>query len=169
MWQFINTIISTKQQAYFPYSKILNNDTVIEDPILISELFNDYLVKIGQSVTNKTSNLLNLDFNLYLKNRAFTTIALSSLQSDKLFNIINNLNPNKACGYHNISSYFLRVGAEILAPILSVYFELALELGIFPQIFKTAKVIPIHKPGNKQLVQNYRLISLPPCLSKILT
>ena len=63
---------------------------------------------------------------------------------------------------------FLRLGAEILAHILFVYFELALELGIFSQIFKTAKIIPIHKSGNKQLVQNYRPISFLTCLSKIL-
>ena len=63
---------------------------------------------------------------------------------------------------------FLRLGAEILAFILSIDFELVFEFGIFPQIFKTAKVIPIHKSGNKQLVQNYRPISLLPCVSKIL-
>ena len=97
----------------------------------------------------------------------FTTIVLSSPQPAELFNIIINLNPNKAGGYDNISSYLLRLGAVILAPILSVYFELALELGMFPQIFKTVKVIPIHKFCAK-LVQNYRPISLLPYLSKIL-
>ena len=35
-------------------------------------------------------------------------------------------------------------------------------------IFKTAKVVPIFKSGNKHLVQNYRPISLLPCLSKAL-
>ena len=69
MWQFINTNISSEQQAFFAYSKILNNDNVFEDPILILEPFNDYFVKIGQSIPNKTTYLLNLDFNLYLKNR----------------------------------------------------------------------------------------------------
>ena len=34
-------------------------------------------------------------------------------------------------------------------------------------MFKTAKVIPIHKSGNKQLVQNYCPLSLLSCLSKI--
>ena len=79
-----------------PSPKTLNNHTVIEDPFLISELFNDYFVKIGQSIANKTTNLLNLDFNLYLKNRVFTIIVLSFRQPDELFNIINSLNPNKA-------------------------------------------------------------------------
>ena len=63
---------------------------------------------------------------------------------------------------------FLRIGAFVLAPILGVYFGKALALGIFPLIFKTAKVIPIFKSGNKDNIGNYRPIALPPNLSKIL-
>ena len=42
------------------------------------------------------------------------------------------------------------------------------ELGFFPQIFKTAKAVPIFKAGDKHLVRNYRPISLLSCLSKVL-
>ena len=42
------------------------------------------------------------------------------------------------------------------------------ELGFFPQIFKTAKVVPIFKAGDKHLVRNYRPISPLSCLSKAL-
>ena len=42
------------------------------------------------------------------------------------------------------------------------------ELGFFPQIFKTAKVVPIFKAGDKHLVRNYCPISLLSCLSKVL-
>ena len=45
---------------------------VKEDPILISKLFNNYFVKIDQSITNKITNLFNLDFSFYLKNPVFT-------------------------------------------------------------------------------------------------
>ena len=60
------------------------------------------------------------------------------------------------------------MGGEILAPILSLCFSHAFELGIFPSIFKIAKVVPIFESGNKQIVNNYRPISLLPTLSKIL-
>ena len=55
----------------------------------------------------------------------------------------------------------------MLAPVLSAYFGLAFDIGLFPQIFKTAKVIPIFKSGSKQQANNYRPISLLPCLSKV--
>ena len=41
------------------------------------------------------------------------------------------------------------------------------ELGFFPQLFQTAKVVPIFKAGDKHLMRNYRPISLLSCLSKV--
>ena len=38
---------------------------------------------------------------------------------------------------------------------------------IFPNSVKIAKVIPMHKPGSKQVVENYRTISLLSPFSKI--
>ena len=42
------------------------------------------------------------------------------------------------------------------------------KLGIFSSVFKIAKVVPIFKSGSKQIIKNYRSISLLPTLSKIL-
>ena len=56
----------------------------------------------------------------------------------------------------------------MLAPVLSYYFSCAFELGVFPNYFKNAKVIPILKSGNKNLVSNYRPIYLLTTLSKVL-
>ena len=82
--------------------------------------------------------------------------------------LINLLNINKVSGYDNISFFFLRMGGEILAPILFVCFSYALELGIFPSILTIAKVVPIFKFENKQIFKNYRPISHLLTLSKIL-
>ena len=56
----------------------------------------------------------------------------------------------------------------MLAPVLSYYFSCAFELGVFPNYFKTAKVIPIFKSGIKNVVSNYRLLSLPKVLEKLI-
>ena len=105
---------------------------------------------------------------MFLKKTVSQTIVLDLPQPIEIFNVINSLNPRKANGYDNISSYFLRIGNKISAPALSLFFECVFELGVFPQIFKTAEVIPIHKSSNKKLVSNYRPISLLPSLSKVL-
>ena len=73
---------------------------------------------------------------------------------------INSLTPHKACGFDSVSAAFLQLGNEVLAPVLSYYFSCAFKLGVFPNCFNTAKVITIFKSGNKNLVSNYRPISV---------
>ena len=52
--------------------------------------------------------------------------------------------------------------------MLSIYFQWSFDLGIFPQAFKTAKVIPIFKSGSRETLGNYQPIALLFNLSKIL-
>ena len=42
-----------------------------------------------------------------------------------------------------------------------------IETGIYPENFKIAKITPIHKKGDKNVISNYRPISLLPTLSKV--
>ena len=86
----------------------------------------------------------------------------------KIYNIINSLEMSKACGHDNIPPYFLRVGSEFFALILSSYFSCLFELGFFLKALKTAKVIPSFNSGNNKLIKNYRPISVLSRLSKIL-
>jgi len=92
---------------------------------------------------------------------------LEPTQPSEIYNIINTISPSEACDRDNISAVFLRIRNQILAPVLPLYFDFVLESGIFPHIFKTAKVIPIYKLGNKNLIKNKCPISILPSLSKV--
>ena len=50
---------------------------------------------------------------------------------------------------------------------LRIIYENILSSGIYPGIWKSANLTPIHKKGDKQLVNNYRPISLLPICGKI--
>ena len=56
---------------------------------------------------------------------------------------------------------------RIIAPFLIKVINASFELGMFPNSLKIAKVIPIYKSGEKQIVNNYRPISLLSPFSKI--
>ena len=84
---------------------------------------------------------------------------LNPLLLSEILNVINGLKSFKACGYDNIPANFLKLGGEVLANVLYVYFAF---------VFKTAKVIPIFKSGPRNSVNNYRPISILPSLSKVL-
>ena len=56
---------------------------------------------------------------------------------------------------------------ETIAIPLKLIYEQVLAIGIFPNIWKSANLTPIHKKGDKQLVKNYRPISLLPIYGKM--
>ena len=75
---------------------------------------------------------------------------------------------NKSPGWENISFNVVKPCFDILLKPLRYIFNLSLRTGIFPNKLKIAKVKPIFKNGEKELLKNYRPISVLPCFSKIL-
>ena len=57
-------------------------------------------------------------------------------------------------------------GVSICKP-LEILYRHCLDIHTFPKCWKKANVIPIHKKDEKNLLKNYRPISLPPVFSKI--
>ena len=57
-------------------------------------------------------------------------------------------------------------GKTIVYP-LKLIFEASLQSGEFPDYWNKAKVVPIHRKESKNLLKNYRPISLLPIFRKI--
>ena len=64
--------------------------------------------------------------------------------------------------------FFVKTGAMVIAPILSVLYTACFKFGVFPSNLKIAKNISDFKSGYKIQVTNFRPISLFSCFSKIL-
>ena len=75
---------------------------------------------------------------------------------------------NKAPGPDNLQTHFLQEVAYEIAPILTVIFQVSLDQGVLPGIWKTAAVVPIFKKGAKSDPGNYRPVSLTCICCKIL-
>ena len=91
-----------------------------------------------------------------------------NFSQDDIAKIIQNLDPNKAHGHDNISIRMLKIcGSSIYKP-LEMIFKQCTETGVFPSEWKKANIVPIHKKGDKQTLENYRPVSLLPICGKIL-
>lgn len=55
---------------------------------------------------------------------------------------------------------------QLLLP-LKIIFHKCLNKGLFPTIWKTAKICPIHKSGENTIIENYRPISIIPAFARI--
>uniref|UniRef100_A0A8C5QSP4 Reverse transcriptase domain-containing protein n=1 Tax=Leptobrachium leishanense TaxID=445787 RepID=A0A8C5QSP4_9ANUR len=67
-----------------------------------------------------------------------------------------------------IPSMLLKISAPAIAKPVTTLINESLATGYIPKLWKTARVVPIHKSGDNTLVSNYRPISLLPVMSKIL-
>ena len=73
---------------------------------------------------------------------------------------------NKSTDLMNIPVFIYKILAPIISPTVSILFNNSVSEGIFPECFKTAKIIPIFKSGDSNSTVNYRPISMLPFLSK---
>ena len=88
-------------------------------------------------------------------------------QRGSILKIINALNIIKAHGHHDISIWMIKLCGKPIVKLLSMIFNNCIDTGTFPNICKRSNIIPVHKKGDKQIVDNYRPVSLLPIFRKI--
>ena len=88
-----------------------------------------------------------------------------TIQSNAIMSFIRN--PNKATGPDGISGPMLLLCDKSVLLPLKMLFQNILVTSKYPDMWKLAIVTPIFKNGNKQLIKNYRPISLLPICGKI--
>ena len=77
------------------------------------------------------------------------------------------LNDKMSTGSDDIPSILIKWAIYIIAPILAEVFNAFVHLGTYPEILKTAKVTPLHKKGDRDIVENFRSISILSQINKI--
>ena len=90
-----------------------------------------------------------------------------SFNEDEILKIVRALNINKAHGHDDISIRMIKISDKSLLKPLIILFEYSTKSS-YPDIWKRSNIIPVHKKNGKQLVNNYRPISLLPIFRKIL-
>ena len=89
------------------------------------------------------------------------------ISGEEILKIIRALNIHKAHGYDDISIRMIKICDKSLLKPLTILFEYSLKHSCYPDIWKRSNIIPVHKKNDKQLVTNYRPISLLPIFGKI--
>ncbi|CAB3981597.1 Hypothetical predicted protein [Paramuricea clavata] len=68
--------------------------------------------------------------------------------------LFSSLSPSKATGPDGIPAYLLKRYSKVIAPSLTVLFELSLQQGVFPSEWKSANVVPIPKKDSLYDIQH---------------
>ena len=84
----------------------------------------------------------------------------------RIKSLLSNINSNKACGPDSIHGKLLKHCANSLCHPFSLLFTLSYNTGYIPREWKLGNVVPVHKKGSKDNVENYRPISLTSLVMK---
>ena len=82
--------------------------------------------------------------------------------------LFRSLDSNSAPGLDGIKTSFMKRCRQFVVPIISILANLCFRTGVFSSCFKRSIVSPVHKGGDGNDVNNYRPISVLPCISKII-
>lgn len=93
---------------------------------------------------------------------------INIVEEDDVFERLDKLNPNKGTGLDFIPAKFLKDDSSVLKIPITSIINISIKSEVFPDDFKHAKVKPLYKKNSRNVVGNYRSISILPCVSKIL-
>ena len=104
----------------------------------------------------------------YLDPRIPYSFLIAPTNPKEICDIINALDEHKSSGPCSIPTKMLKLVRNELSLSFSDICNTSFKEGIFPDKYKIAKVIPSHKKGHTNDVNNYRPISLLSTFSKIM-
>ena len=168
-WDGIKTIVNYKHKPNQKITELCFQGNKITNSRDIARTFNDFFTNIGPNldknipISHKPNGISSS-----LGQRNLNSFIVSPTYPQEIINIILNLDDKKSSGPHSIPVKLLKLASNHIAIPLSNIFNSSFQEGIFPNLCKTAKVIPIFKNGPRDSVNNYRPISLLPIFGKIM-
>ena len=143
------------------------NGKIVDEPAEIVEKFNNFFVNVGPETEKKIPKVPHASPEKYLRNRNQFELIIAHISHEEVLHIISAL-PNKSTGPTSVPLRLLKDVADLIITPLCHIINLSFRLEIFPEILKISKVVPIHKGGSTQEVNNFRPISLLSIFDKII-
>ena len=164
MWTVINGLVKPGLNRNNNLIKsLLINGVILDDPTQVCNILNEHFSTVGSKISAEFGQS---DHVITSNHSVANSLFFKLTQPQDILKIIDNLK-NKPCNIDNYSNKAVKAIKFILSPILSHLINKSLLSAYFPKSLKVARVVPLHKGGLKDEVNNYRPISVLPLISKI--
>lgn len=164
IWNIVNTNTGRIKKP-IEIGCINHNDKIISDKLEITNSFCKYYTENIEKLLNDTYG--NLYGDCTVGTLCNSSLFFYDITPDEISNVLNNMQNKKSTGFDNISIKALKYISRFIIYPLCFIFNLSIKLGTFPDKLKYALIIPLHKKGDPELVENYRPITLLCCFSKL--
>ena len=126
-------------------------------------VLNNHFISIGPKMSSKFTEITGECNSPEFEKTMF----VHPTNEKEIYEKLHGMKNKKSSGHDGISNEILKCCSPILDTFLVRIFNQCITNCIFPECFKTAKVISLYKKGDKTDPHNYRPISLLSSLSKI--
>lgn len=164
-WSITNEIIfNTTKNNPSQKNYILNiNNQLSSNELEIANYFNSFFTNTGNTQNNPNSQPMNANVPT---NRNYS-FYIRKINKDDVVKVLESINLSAANGYDNIPIKFISRFSNELSQKITDLINISIQTSNFPNCLKIAKITPIYKKDDKKEVNNYRPISVLPCISKI--
>lgn len=160
-WAIINEIITNSDNNQ-PEIILEINNQIADDPKSVADEFNQYFASVGSKIQpnfipSPLENVVSLDERFE---------KFDEVTEPEVAQVIQKLK-NTSAGYDKIKPNFLKANISFFTTVLTILVNQIFQTCVYPTSLKVSKVKPIHKDGPMTSVSNYRPISIPSILSKV--
>ena len=157
-WSILKRLFNEKKVPIIP-PLLINNKLESDFRIKANYLNSFFTSKCTPLINNSTiPNLLN-----YVSAARFSSFCFNE---EVILKVVNALKINRAHEHDDISIQMIKLCSKSVVKLVSVTFINCTDTGI-SDTWKRSNNIFVHKKGNKQIVDNYRPVSLLPIIGKI--
>ena len=140
---------------------------IIDDDKDIATSLNTFFSKVGPTTEENIPKVPNIPPSKFLRDQNRITFVIAHVSMEEVLDVINLLQ-NKSSRPYSIPFKLLMLIPDLLIIPLAHIINMSFNTGVYPDLLKIVKVIPIHKGGSTQEVNNFRPISLLSIFDKIM-
>lgn len=159
---FFHFINVKKKSDSYPHTLNLD-DNSSDNPKEIANLFANFF---SRSFTNHVQEP-DSEYFSYMSNCSQTSLNSIEIPLETVITKINSLKNEYSPGPDGLPAVVLKECQHFLAQPIKTLFQLSISQGIFPTLWKSSYITPLHKKGKKNEISNYRPIAKLSCIPKL--
>ena len=144
----------------------IEGKTIINHKEIATNL-NIFFTNIGPNIESNIPKVKNISPGKFLINRNHLNFIIAQVSEEEVLSTIKSLE-NKPIGPLSIPVDLLKMICDLIIIPLCRIINMSFLTGVFPEKLKIVKVIPVHKNGSTQDMNNFRPISLLSIFDKIM-
>lgn len=167
-WRVINKLSGKKSTSNDVIAIKDQHGALITDTQVIANNFNTYFREAPALVLSQIPTVDSSTHTATNSHKVTSSFFLLPYCPDELLNLCRRrLRSGRSAGPDGFRASIIKQAVEFLIQPLTHLVNASFESGQFPLLLKTSQIIPIHKKGPSDMMENYRPIALTSVFSKI--